>query len=244
MFLDFEIPKNEVDAMGEMPLDEKIYQIVNQSFDKVNDGTYSKWDIHDIKEVEGKYIAVLNVETTTEQVACQDCQDVATSECQKEECCEECGCPNEDSVIELATAESTKSVSYEGPWENKKFELDVAQMAAIFEVIQFCDYMVKRTQMVTPVAARSLQECQKIILENLTDFDVEKFSEQQIDPNKEAIEIKIKDEFAVHLKKYQEESVKIFEELVSEMEKKPQIVTANMIPQQGFDPKGPANFGK
>ena len=95
--------------------------------------------------------------------------------------------------------------------------------------------------MITPVAARSLQECQKFILDNLTEFSIEQAQNHQDNPDK-PLEIKINDEFAEHLKKWQEESVQIFEKMVAEMQKKPQIVAATMMPKDGFDPKGPAKL--
>lgn len=237
MFIDFKIPKDSIVINDN--LDEKIYEVVSSSFDKINDGTYAKWDIYDIKEDDENYIAVLKVVTqdeltaTVETVSLEDNVEHACGAC-----CGDCVSEAECAVEE---PEFGRSVAYEGPWADKKFELDIAQISAFFEAVQFCDYMIKRTQMVTPVAARSLQECQKFVLENLTDFNPEQMAAYQENPREqtEPLEIKIKDEFAEHLKKWQEESVEIFQKLVAEAEKKPQVVAATMMPKDGFDPRGP-----
>lgn len=228
------VPKSVVSEMpNNLSFDEKLYKIVGDM-----DGldAYEKWDIHDIKEEAEYFLVLLKLELDVpkaeeiiidDKECCSDCSDCA--ECQEHK--------QEDSDPEMPLVYD-KSVAYDGPWADKKFELDIAQAAAMFEVVQFCDYMIKISQMITPVAARSLQECQKYVLENFTDFDTEQMKDHQANPGK-PLEIKINDDFAHHLKKWQEESVEIFEKIVKEAEKKPQIVTANMVPQAGFDPKGP-----
>lgn len=242
MLINFDVLKKDVQDMPEKSLDENIYQIVDSSFNKINDGTYEKWDIHDIKEEEDKYVVVLKVTTKEESV------EVAQEPVEDHTCCSDCvecnktveeyGSFPEEPISAENPLTIEKSNAYEGPWSDKIFELDIAQASALFEVVQFCDYMVKVTQMITPVAARSLQECQKFILENFTEFNADDIKAHHASPEK-PLEIKINDDFAAHLKKWQEESVEIFEKLVQEVEKKPKIVTANMVPQAGFDPRGP-----
>ena len=240
MLMNFDVLKQDVEAMSSsLSFDEKIYNVVQAAFDKINDGTYNKWDIHDIKEEDDKYVVVLKVVTADELKAEVETTSEPQNECS---CCQHIEeCPQEICEQDMDEPVYERSIAYAGPWEDKKFEMDIAQVSAFFEVVQFCDYMVKRTQMVTPVGARSLQECQRFILEHLTEFNVDEVQEKEADPQK-PLEVKIKDEFAEHLKKWQEESVQIFEKLISEMQKKPQIVAATMMPKDGFDPKGPSGL--
>lgn len=224
MLIDFRIPKNEIDSNAG-DFDEKIYNAVQKLFDKTNDGTYLEWDIHDVTEEPEEYIVSIKALTESDIVKKEPVNNnVETTEIKED-------------ILE--SLENGKSIAYNGPWQEKVFEMDIAQVAAFFEVVQFCDYMVKKTQMITPVAARSLQECQKYILDNLTQFDASVYEKPTTGSPDQPIEIKIKDEFAEHLKKWQEESVAFFEKLVADLEKKPQIVQATMLPKEGFDPRGP-----
>ena len=142
MFIDFKIPKNSIEVNDN--LDEQVYKIVNDSFDKVNDWTYVKWDIHDIKEDEENYIAVLKVFTQDELGATVEAvQSEDNSEHTCGDCCGSCASESECAVDE---PEFGRSIAYEGPWANKEFVLDIAQISAFFEAVQFCDYMIKRTQ--------------------------------------------------------------------------------------------------
>lgn len=230
MLINFNVSKERLEEIpNNLSFDEKIYKIVSESFDKINDGTYDKWDIHDIQEVDDGYTVILKVSNKDKNSEC----------C---ECCEDNHDNNSSYDVDENIPEEQpmeKSVAYNGPWSDKKFELDIAQAVAFFESIQFCDYLIKLTQAVTPVAARSVQECQRYILENFTKFNIEDFKTKEIDPN-EPLKIELTDEFEAHVKQWQEESMKIFEKLVAESKKKPQIVSATMMPKDGFDPKGPA----
>jgi hypothetical protein len=234
MIYELKIAKCDIAKMkGDIKIDEKIESSAEKAFGELNsEGGFSGWTLKDIKEDDTEYIAVMDI---TEKVAPPECESSCEDCCEAEvECDKSC---DEVEASELTEEAQLKpSTSYEGPWHDQTLVLDIAQMAAFFEVVQFMDYMVKRTQMITPVAARSLQECQRIVLNHFTNFD----PSQLIDatPEKPA-EIKIKDEFAIHLKNWQEESVQIYEKLMAEQAKKPQIVTATMTPKDGFDPKGP-----
>ena len=234
MIYELKIAKCDIAKMkGDIKIDEKIESSAEKAFGELNsEGGFSGWTLKDIKEDDTEYIAVMDI---TEKVAPSECESSCEDCCEAEvECDKSC---DEVEASELTEEAQLKpSTSYEGPWHDQTLVLDIAQMAAFFEVVQFMDYMVKRTQMITPVAARSLQECQRIVLTNFTNFD----PVQLIDatPEKPA-EIKIKDEFAIHLKNWQEESVKLYEDLMAEQKRKPQIVTATMNPKDGFDPKGP-----
>ena len=233
MRINFDIPKSEIEKMSG-DLEEKICNIIESSFSKTDDNTYKTWGLHDIKEEEDKYIAVLNVVTKEEL---QDALDSNSDGCS---CCSDCSeetCENIEQNNESPLF--GKSAAYEGPWSDKKFELDIAQALAFFETVQFCDYLIKLTKAITPVAARSVQECQRFILENFTEFNVTQLDGKTPENANKPLEIKIKDEFADHLKVWQAESLEIFEKIIKEEKKKPQIVQATMMPQSGFDPKGP-----
>jgi len=239
MIYELKIDKNEIVKMKDITkLDEKIESLAEKAFVELNqEGTYSGWTLKDIKEEDTDYVAVMNLTEKVDAPA-EECAEACADECPGEHVCDEvCACGDvEASELTEEAGKMKPSTSYEGPWHDQTLVLDIAQMAAFFEVVQFMDYMVKRTQMITPVAARSLQECQRIVLTNFTNFD----PAQLIDatPEKPA-EIKIKDEFAIHLKNWQEESVKLYEDIMAEQKRKPQIVTATMNPKDGFDPKGP-----
>lgn len=255
------IDKEKLESFKGDSIEEKIYNyFIEGAYDHLRD---REWDFHDIKETSDKkdYCVVLRIKEDGDiqhTIAEDENGNVLESVSQEvkfskhgEDCCESCcgcgekeiscsGCENEledvSQDIELEQNFS-KSIAYNGPWADKEFKMDIAQAAAFFEVVQFMEYLVRKTEMATPIAMRSAQECQRFIVENLCDFDQETILQQE---NKdEPIKIKLKDEFAEHLKNWQEESIKLFEERVAQTKKKPEIVKATMMPKDGFDLKGP-----
>ncbi len=258
LLLEAYIKKSDLEEInGDFSIDEKIYNFIQSGRCEELNFDSEEWDIADIKELEDSYFVLVKVkedndiqhtittdengdtiETASQECKFSKCEDVSE---QCESCSPRCGCDQkvEDVSQDMSfEQEFSKSIAYDGPWSEKTFKMDIAQVSAFFEVVQFMEYLVKKTEMATPVSMRSAQECQRFILENLCDFDQEKIMQEQGNSN-EPIKIKLKDEFAEHLKKWQEESIKLFEERVSQMKKKPEIVKATMMPKEGFNPKGP-----
>lgn len=238
--INFNIPSKELKEMSStLSFEEKVYNIVEKSFEKINqDGVYEKWDLDDIKEDGDNYVAVLKLFTKEDckpKLCEEECDCDGDCQCEDNCYCEEdCSCDNQEE-LSFGQKEFDKSSIYPGPWENKTIELDVTQISALFELVQFCDYMIQRSRMITPSAVISMQELQKVILENLTESTLEQVKNAKATKDNTPLQIKLKDDFAFHLKKWQEESAKYFDEI----NKKPKIVTATMMPEQGFDPRGP-----
>lgn len=257
LLIEVNIKKNDLkEIKDDASIDEKIYNFIQSGNCKNVDASSQEWDIADIKELEDSYFVLVKVkedndiqhtiiedengdtvETVSQECKCSIREDIP----EKSDCLSCCGCGQEsENVSKDVVLDQTvdKSIAYDGPWKEKTFKMDIAQVSAFFEVVQFLEHLVQKTEMATPVSMRSAQECQRFILENLCDFDQEKIMQEQAN-SKEPIKIKLKDEFAEHLKKWQEECIKLFEERVSQMKKKPEIVKATMIPKDGFNPKGP-----
>ena len=233
--LRFEVARQDVENISEnISVDEKIYQITSQLMEGKEN-----WDIHDIQEQDDKY--VITVKETVKQI-----EEIVVE--QQED--------NSDNVLGPDIFLPEKSIAYEGPWEDERFELDITQAVALFETVQCCEYAMQAAQIIqnsqnldecknlsariiNAVALRSLQECKRFILENLTEYepsDYENITSE--DPNK-PMEVKIKEEFLNHLQKWEEESIDIYQKMAQQIQQKSKIVTATMIPKDGFNPQGP-----
>lgn len=130
-------------------------------------------------------------------------------------------------------AHSDSSVAYSGPWADKKFELDVVEMSALFDLVQFA-VMVMTPQnqgglgFITETSLRSASVVNSFCIENVS-------GEVSTDERGNPV-FNMAPEFQEHYSAWVNESYSLF---MAEKEKRQsRIVKGGMMPGANFNPKG------
>jgi len=132
------------------------------------------------------------------------------------------------------------SSAYDGAWSDRKFEIDVVQMCAILDVVNFAMEVSRPVEQggmgaITETLPRSLGVVNNLCIKNTCLVD-----EEEVRRSVEAgrpVELQLDDGFKEHFKKWVDESVALFEEQYGSHRRK-KVVQARMMPGQGFDPRG------
>jgi len=135
-------------------------------------------------------------------------------------------------------SEVKPSAAYEGPWEERKFEMDIVQLCALMDMVNFCMTMAKPPPegpgMITETLPRSLSVMNSFCIRNACVIDEEKVREA-VERGKQLV-ISPDPDFDQHFQNWMRESVELFEKQYGAARKK--VVQARMMPGAGFDPKG------
>ena len=166
-----------------------------------------------------------------------------------------CHCENHDDRVEDHRYESSNedlssiedpsqvkpSAAYDGPWEEKKFEMDIVQLCALMDIINFTMVVAKPPPegpgMITETLPRSLAVLNNFCIKNVCIVDEDEIR-KAVESGKQ-IQISPDPSFDDHFTKWMKESTDLFEK--QRVSKK--IVQAKMMPGAGFDPKGGPGVG-
>jgi hypothetical protein len=135
-------------------------------------------------------------------------------------------------------SEVKPSAAYDGPWEERKFEMDIVQICALMDIVNFCMSMAKPPPegpgMITETLPRSLSVMNNFCIRNACVIDEEKVMEA-VRQGKQ-LAISPDPDFDHHFQNWMKESIDLFEERHGAARKK--VVQARMMPGAGFDPRG------
>jgi len=241
MDVSFEILKKDV-AEG-VSIEEVASKIAEVNFEKEwKNEEISGWQIRDIVEHDEKYIIEVRlsqkqmknkaVETLGNLKQEEVVQGIAPEECVKQ---------TDEELRRLHNDVSTSNV-FNGPLKDVNFNMDVGHMVAFFELVQFTQFLVANTGMISPSASRALVICQKFLVDKFTDYKeaVKEHGKENIS-EKNPLNVKLNDDFAKHVSEWQTETAELYKKMTTG---KPQVVQATMLPDKNFDPRGPQHGGR
>ena len=136
------------------------------------------------------------------------------------------------------------SAAYEGPWADRKFEIDVVQMCAILDLVNYAMMISRPTDQggmgaITETLPRSLGVVNNLCIRNTCVIDQDEIREAVESGRR--VEIGLDDDFKQHFDSWMTESLALFEKQFGSARKK--VVQAKMMPGPGFDPRGGSGKG-
>lgn len=233
MNVSFDILKNQI--AENVDVEELASKIAEEKYNKEwKSEDIGGWQIKDIVENDDKFIIEILLSSKAKQI------ENVFEETNDNNVLEE---KSQDEILQELKEQHDNiitSIVNEGPLSEKTYEVGIAHMVAFFELTQFTQFLITQTQIVSPSAARSLAVCQKFLVDLFTNYQEEakKHGIKNITPDT-PLKIQVNEDFAKHLLKWQEESIKLYEKIMKASPPKPKVQQVTMMPSNDFDPKGP-----